>query len=275
MKISGIIRDNQLLISRVFAHYAVQTCTVSGLALIDKVSILRLVKDCKLLKRRYYQKIRIRNVEESFDICRGAKKPEEGLKLRNFVEFLLHFSAQMAKVYRGKHLLYLSDRFSLLLSDCISHNALAIEQGEIRKRLSTDTVSRQWSQHKVSLQRVFKKYSTMDASVSGGAHHDTMNYSELIILMRDMGLVGKNMLSDRLIRNIFFGSQQNSVEQGFDTALPDSTANASEMIYDEFLESLGAIAFVVMPDPYISTRKKITNFLDNWLVPFIKSKMRS
>ena len=93
--------------------------------------------------------------------------------------------------------------------------------------------------------------------------------------MRDMGLVGKNMLSDRLIRNIFFGSQQNSVEQGFDTALPDSTANASEMIYDEFLESLGAIAFVVMPDPYISTRKKITNFLDNWLVPFIKSKMRS
>jgi hypothetical protein len=55
----------------------------------------------------------------------------------------------------------------------------------------------------------------------------------------------------------------------------DATAASLEMSFDEFLETLAALATFVQPDPYLALSLRLGNFLTNDLLPALQDKVRT
>lgn len=56
--------------------------------------------------------------------------------------------------------------------------------------------------------------------------------------------------------------------------IPDARLTDFEMTYPEFLESLGAICSWKMPDPFIPMQVKLEQFIENILIPQLKTVIR-
>jgi hypothetical protein len=107
-----------------------------------------------------------------------------------------------------------------------------------------------------------------------------MNYTELILFVRDMKLASNSLVSDRMIKHIFIGSQRSCQEQLYqsDVESTGKSRNAtdldvSEMDYHGFLESLAAISLVLYPSPYRAGANKIFDFLNHTLLPQLKQNV--
>ena len=135
-----------------------------------------------------------------------------------------------------------------LINDEMLPNACSVDVDVFRERLESDGVQETFARHKKNLKAIYRVYAADDDSDDAILQADTMNCKELTSFASEMGLLGA-ILNFRMIRTIFAFVQQEEEELEEDE---EEDEDGSEMVYSEFVESMGAIACVPAQTPTMS-----------------------
>ena len=175
--------------------------------------------------------------------------------------------------YRG--LPSIADRYQKLMEDNIKANAIFNIEDELTKAMDTLEIQQIFDKQESKLQRVFNKWCAADKTAFTEAETNTMNLDEWSMFLGKAGicLLGPD-LTERAARSIFV--QVNLDDELFEQS--DSDNDASELVYDEFIECLLRVAIHI--DRMVNKKKSIANletlegvdvvldaFLTNELIP--------
>jgi hypothetical protein len=148
-------------------------------------------------------------------------------------------------------------------------------EDELTKAMDTLEVQQIFDKQESKLQRVFNKWCAADKTAFTEAENNTMNLDEWSMFLGKAGicLLGPD-LTERAARSIFV--QVNLDDELFEQS--DSDNDASELVYDEFIECLLRVAIHI--DRMVNKKKSIANletlegvdvvldaFLTNELIP--------
>ena len=295
----AILSTHHLLLRRVFLHYAAGNSAGSASSM-DRSEFLSFIRDTKV---QVLQRIKSSTIASIFQrssqsdedrnkrmsrlmgigaSSKGSSDPSGSLRgpdelsPLNFTEAIVRIAALLDKRYEdGSPVRRLPELVEAFLLDEIEPNTCASRRDALQMVLEDVTIKRIWKDHSSFLRKQFLKYSKSDNSEGAAMQHDTMNAVELIAMIRDAGLSGGNGLSDRVVRLLFQGAQQDSgndfeaSESAQNGSSPDAEDDDGELVYDEFLECLCAIAIVLNPNPFGGADKKVREF-----VLRLKSKLR-
>ena len=97
----------------------------------------------------------------------------------------------------------------------------------------------------------------MDQTNDNASNVRTINETEFVKLVRDLGLMNTNM-TEKSTRNVFAYVQADVEDANVSGDIDNTT---SEMVYAEFLEAVGAMAALHNPDPYLPLPYRIERYI--------------
>ena len=125
-----------------------------------------------------------------------------------------------------------------------------------RKKLGTAEVRGVFLRHGDRLKLLFDRYSKADDSdMHEERAAETMNMKEFMKLMKDKKLLDSR-LPHKMVHQLFQNVQND--DAAFEEDDDDMDA---EVDYDEFVESIAAVACIVFPNPYIAFEQRIERFI--------------
>lgn len=139
-----------------------------------------------------------------------------------------------------------------------------------RKKLGTAEVRGVFQRHGDRLKLLFDRYSKADDSdMHEERAAETMNMKEFMKLMKDKKLLDSR-LPHKMVHQLFQNVQND--DAAFEEDDDDMDA---EVDYDEFVESIAAVACIVFPNPYVAFEQRIERFiLSRLLIGEKRSKIK-
>ena len=265
-RISAYLRVNLRTTKRMFTYYAGQTVGGSN-ASMDKAEYFRFIKDCKLAKipkqklEHIFQRangigVKRKSQEEVDD---SVFNPDNELVGNEFLEALLRLSCLKYK----KNDMSMSEKLINFFEDCLIPNAGRIDSDGFRGQVMTKESLSAFKRFDQFLRDIFIIYAAMDQTDDAITNVSTINETEFVKLIRDIGLMSGNM-SEKSTRIVFAYVQAENDETN-PGENPENTT--SEMVFTEFLEAVGALAALHNPDPYIPLSFRIEQYISNVFRP--------
>ena len=125
-----------------------------------------------------------------------------------------------------------------------------------RKKLGSAEVRGVFQRHDDRLKLLFDRYSKADDSdIHEERAAETMNMKEFMQLMKDKKLLDSR-LPHKMVHQLFQNVQND--DAAFEEDDDDMDA---EVDYDEFVESIAAVACILFPNPYIAFEQRIERFI--------------
>jgi hypothetical protein len=256
--ISSYLRVNLRTTKRMFTYYAGQTVGGSNVTM-DKAEYFRFIKDCKLNKlskqnlSSIFQNVTRAVTNRQTKADDVADSPIKELSGKGFLEVLLRIGCLKMK----KQNVPLSEKIIMLFEDYLIPNAGRIDSDSFRGKVMTPGATQVFKRFDNFLKDIFAIYAAMDQTNDNASNVRTINETEFVKLVRDLGLMNTNM-TEKSTRNVF-AYVQADVEDANVSGDTDNTT--SEMVYAEFLEAVGAMAALHNPDPYLPLPYRIERYI--------------
>eukprot|EP00474_Spongospora_subterranea_P001128 CRZ01586.1 hypothetical protein [Spongospora subterranea] len=188
----------------------------------------------------------------------AVANPDEELIPREFVECLLRLAIKKyAKPYS------VADRLVLLMETFVLKNAMRSER--FREELCSVKVKDVFDRNRACLKCIFRYYAAGGKKPKGKrktAQDDSMSLAEFKLMVQECAWVDATFSLSH-VQSIFNNIQRTDDEEA-------SEVN-TELVYDEFIEGIAAIAVMKIPNPYVEIDTRIEDFIHTRLLaPLVK-----
>ncbi|OQR95661.1 hypothetical protein THRCLA_07681 [Thraustotheca clavata] len=252
----------------IFRHYSCSTLRGhSSTMSLNEYS--KFVKDCGIVDK----KVMLPVVDAIYHHCvddKDATSPRE-MNPPNFVQALVHIADKKFPT------LPFEERIHELLEKFIVPNACRAQPEVFRLLLKSPEVRGVYQKYKVSLQYVFKYYSSMksvDTIVTPNSKSSsTIDLNEFLSLTKDCKLIG-SFITDVTVRHIFIlvQHQYDDSETQVDMIAEDDSLQVD---YSEFEEALAALTEYIICNPYVPLNKRLEQFISEMILPRARQKKKA
>lgn len=209
-----------------------------------------MVRDCKLTNKRLTpQKIDIICIRVNVD-----NRDEDGnvgdvdklLDPGEFVEALVRMSHQRAPEGAGT----LTNKFDAMMREQVLQYACQSNSDEFRATLAARDVREIYTRYRPALRAIFTHFAAAD-NKGGREKLNSISLDEFLMMFNKADLT--SIVSVVHARRIFGSSQVDD--------------DVSEMIYQEFMEAVAALAQHADPNPYVPLSTRLDAFIRVTLIP--------
>jgi hypothetical protein len=212
--------------------------------------------------------------EEREAAAAGVQPRERDLVAAKFVEAVIRVAAMRYRSSDDKQGggadMSLPAKVSAFFETHMLKFACQTNNSNFRRDMLAPDVHKVFVAYHAILERVYRHYQTASAR---GFASPCWTLDSWHAFCDDASRVLQGAVSHQRLRSLF-GDAQGDGPDALAARL-DATAASLEMSFDEFLETLAALATFVQPDPYLPLAHRLGAFLTNDLLPVLQDKVRS
>lgn len=232
-------------VKRIYAHY-------SGGATMSPHGFWTVVRDCKLVNKRLTPtKIDIIYLRVNVDNQDGdgnAEDVDKVLTPGEFIEALVRMAHGRVPDTAASGTL--TSKFESMMADLVIPHACQSNSDEFRNQLAVPEVRKVYGRYRVQLRAIFVHFAAAD-NKGGRDKLNCISLEEFLMMFSKADLT--SVVPIVHAKRIF--------------ALSQVDDDASEMIFQEFSESIGALAQYADPNPYVPLAKRLDSFCRVILIP--------
>ena len=230
------LKENLAILQQIFTHYCTGASSGSNESM-DRGEYWRFIRDIKVKHKRKLTSpdldliFTAANVDRDDNDDDDREEHSQELLPIEFSECLVRIA--VARFDQGPVIM----RLKTLFEKHVLKYACATNKNTFKRRIETDNVYRVFSKFRKPLKVVFKAYARADQKDDAINKKDTINYSELVLLCRNLGILRPgSTISEVAVQKMFALVQDNTDEAFLDVSSPPASPQKRKVGVDPEME---------------------------------------